>query len=242
VKLKRNQLVKKFQLILIFSLIIGFTGCVYKPYYHPGYRGTQPAPILNSPKTGLSNYLGGTVSLGGASNKDENSITVKLQHQTNYTHKWCSFAIHADVFRGFHSVEEVEEYKGKSYNYYGVAPQVSASIYYPFTSSRLGFYGYAGKFWEYGPYVDWMEKAETEDLIWISGENFNGEILFGGAGLLYEIITDEYSITSLKLGLGEPGFIQGMMNRRVGKNVFSIQLMIPFEGNGSVSLSYMRAW
>ena len=225
---------KIFQITLLLILMSVFTGCL--PSYHYGYMGTAPTRFINSPKTGFSNYSGGTISFAGSSNQNENNIAVNLQHQINYTHKWCSLSLHADAYKGFHSVEAIEEYKGNVYDYYGFAPQFSTSLFYPFTSSRLGIYGYTGKFWEFGPYVDWMEKAEADNLITIEGKHFNDNRLFGGGGLLYERIPQENHMVSLRVGLGIPGYISGSIIMQNGKNTFSLGI------GGSVFFGYMRAW
>ena len=241
-KLKRVQFIKKFRLMLVFSLIIAFSGCVYKPYYHPGYMGSQPAPILNSPTWGNTNYLGGSITAGDASNnnkesnKNEENVLAKLLFQRNHTYKYGSFSFHTEMFAGYHSIKAVEEYEGDKLNYYGFAPQLSSSLFYPFTESRLGLYGYTGKFWEFGEYDDWIDEAEEAELIWKEYEDFNGKILFGGGGFLYEKIYEEESMISLKLGIGLPGLFHGMINYQKGNNVFNIGI------SSSFSLSYMRAW
>ena len=240
-KLKRNQLVKKFQLILIFSLIIAFTGCVYKPYYHPGYMGSQPAPILNSPKGGNTTYLGGSITAGDASNEEEENTIAKLLFQRNHTYKYGSFSYHTEIFTGYHSIKAVEEYKGDRLSYYGFAPQLSSSLFYPFSKSRLGFYGYTGMFWEFGEYDDWMDEAEEAELIGKEDEDFNGKILFGGGGFLYDKIYEEESMISLKFGMGLPGLIHGMINYQKGNNIYIVSICEHFEGS-SISLSYMRGW
>jgi len=240
VKLKRAQFVKKFRLILLFSLIIVFTGCL--PSYHYGYMGTEHAALLNNRETGLKNYSGISVSTGGASNEDEKSTTLKLRHQINYTYKWCSFSAHADAYTGFHSVEAIEEYAGESYDYYGIAPQISTSIFYPFKKARLGVYGSFGSFWEFGSYVDWIEKAEKDSLIHFANDEFYDRVCFGGIGLLYEIKYSEDKMTSYQLGTGVPGLLHGFINFQNRKNIYSIGLSFIFDGSGSLFFSYMRAW
>lgn len=225
---------KIFRSSVLLILMLVFTGCL--PSYHYGYMGTAPTRFINSPKTGFSNYTGGTISFAGSSNENENNVAVNLQYQINYTHKWSSISVHADAYKGFYSVEAVEEYKGKAYDYYGFVPQVSLSLFYPFKASRLGVYGYSGKFWEFGPYVEWMEKAESNNLITIEGKDFNDNRLFGGGGLLYEIIPQEDYMVSLRAGLGIPGYISGSVVIQNGKNAFSLGF------GGSVFFGYMRAW
>lgn len=217
-----------------------FSGCL--PSYHYGYMGTEQAPILNNRETGLSNYSGVSLSIGGASNEQENSMTAKLKHQINYTHKWCSFALHANAYTGFHSVEEVEEYKGKSYDYYGFAPQFSTSLFYPFKKSRLGFYGSLRTFWEFGPYVDWLEKADADSLISISGDKTYGKVFLGSLGILYEVRFSEDNMTSFQIGTGVPGLLHGIINFNNRNHVVSLGFSAIFEGNVALYCGYMRKW
>jgi hypothetical protein len=144
-------------------------------------------------------------------------------------------SLHADAYKGFHSVEAIDEYQGKAYDYYGFVPQVSASVFYPFKKSRLGVYGYAAEFWEFGPYTDWLKKAATDSLLFIESKDFNGKKIHGGGGILYEIISREDYMVSIQLGVGVPGLVNGSMNIHNGKNVFSIGL-----GSG-LSFGYSRA-
>ncbi len=239
-KQKRFQFVKKFRFILLLSLIIVFSGCL--PSYHYGYMGTEHAALLNNRDTGLTNYTGISASTGGASNEDEKSTTLKLRHQFNYTYDWCSFSVHADAYKGFHSVEAVEEYAGKSYDYYGIAPQISTSLFYPFKTARLGVYGSFGSFWELGSYVDWIEKAEEDSLIIFENDEFYDRVCFGGIGLLYEKKYSEDKMTSCQLGTGVPGLLHGFINFQSRKNVFSIGFSALFDSSGSIFFSYMRAW
>jgi hypothetical protein len=240
-KRRSEQLIKKFVLIIMFSLIIAFTGCVYKPYYHPGYMGSQPAPILNSPTGGNTNYLGGTINYESESKKNEESVLGKLLFQRNHTYKYGSFSYHTEMFAGYHSIEAIEEKAGEKLNYYGLAPQLSGSLFYLLKESRLGFYGYTGMFWEFGKYDDWMDEAEEAELIWKELEDFNGKKLFGGGGFLFENIIDEKSMLSFKLGAGLPGGFHGMINYRKGSNIFNVGINELFESE-SVSFSYMRVW
>lgn len=229
-----------YQIVLIIFLFLLFTGCL--PSYHHGYMGTEQAPLLNNKKTGLINYTGISVSTGGHSNEDEATATFKLRHQVNYTHKWCSFSVHADAYTGFHSVEAVEEYAGESYNYYGIAPQISTSIFYPFKTARLGAYGSFGTFWEIGPYVDWIEKAEKENLITLKYDEFYERVCYGGLGILYEKKLPEDKMTSFQVGIGIPGILHGFVNIQDRKNIYSFGLSAPLDASGSIFLSYMRAW
>ena len=240
-KLKRAQFVKKFRLIFMLFLIIAFSGCVHKPYYHPGYMGSQPAAILNSPTGGSTNYLGGTINFESAFNKDEENVLAKLSFQRNHTYKFGSFSYHANIFGGYHSIEAVEEMAGENLSYYGFAPQLSSSLFFPVKKSRLGLYGYTGFFWEFGEYDDWMDEAEEAGLIWKELEEFNGKKIFGGGGLLYENIIDEKSMLSFKLGIGLPGMFHGMINYQKGNNIFNVGTNTLFNSS-SFSLSYMRAW
>ena len=237
-ELKRSQIVTKLCLLVILMLV--FTGCI--PSYHYGYMGTEHAPLLNSRDEGLTNYSGISVSTGGASNENENSTTLKLRHQINYTYKWCSFSAHADAYRGFHSVEAVDEYAGNSYDYYGIASQISTSIFYPFKTARLGVFGSFGSFWELGSYVDWIEKVEKDTLIIFENDEFYNRVCFGGIGLLYEKKYSEDKMTSYQVGTGVPGILQGYINFHNGKNIYSIGLNVNFDGQGSIFFSYMRAW
>lgn len=231
---------KSCQIILLVFVLLIFSGCL--PSYHYGYMGTEQAPIINSRKTGLSNYTGVSLSMGGASNENENSMTTKLKHQINYTHKWCSFALHASAYTGFHSVEEVEEYKGKTYDYYGFAPQFSTSLYYPFKTARLGIYGSLGTFWEFGPYVDWIEKADAESLIHISGDKTYDKVVFGSMGILYEKKFSKDNMTSFMIGTGVPGILHGFINFNNHNHVVSLGISTMIEGNVALYLSYVRKW
>lgn len=235
-----EEMRKSIQLILLVVVMLIFAGCL--PSYHYGYMGTEQAPIINNRDTGLSNYTGVSISMGGASNENENSITAKLKHQINYTHKWCSFSLHANAYTGFHSVEEVEEYKGKSYDYYGFAPQFSTSLFYPFKTARLGVYGSLGTFWEFGPYVDWLEKAEADSLINISGDEKYGNVSLGSLGILYEKIYSEDKMTSFQVGTGVPGMLHGMINFNNHNHVVTLGLSTIFEGNVGLYLGYLRKW
>ena len=239
-KQKRSQFVKKFRLIFMFSLIIAFTGCL--PSYHYGYMGTEHAALLNSRDKGLTNYSGISVSTGGASNENENSTTLKLRHQINYTYNWCSFSAHADAYRGFHSVEAVEEYAGNSYDYYGIAPQISASIFYPFKAGRWGIYGSFGTFWEFGSYPDWIEKVEKESLIHIANDEFYDRVCFGGVGILHEVIHSEDKMVSFQIGTGIPGIIHSFTSFHNRKYVISFGVSFIFDSSGSVFVNYMRKW
>jgi len=240
-KLKRNQLVKKFPIILMFSLIIASTGCIYKPYYHPGYMGSQPAPILNSPTKGSTNYLGGTINYESESKKNEESVLGKLLFQRNHTYKYGSFSYHTEMFAGYHSIEAIEEKAGEKLNYYGFAPQLSGSLFFTLKGSRLGLYGYTASFWEFGEYDDWMDEAEEEGLIWKEFEDYNGKELLGGGGFLFEHIINEKSLLSFKFGAGLPGGFHVMINYQEGSNIFNIGISALFESS-SISLGYMRAW
>jgi hypothetical protein len=145
------------------------------------------------------------------------------------------------MFAGYHSIEAIEEKAGEKLNYYGLAPQLSGSLFYLLKESRLGFYGYTGMFWEFGKYDDWMDEAEEAELIWKELEDFNGKKLFGGGGFLFENIIDEKSMLSFKLGAGLPGGFHGMINYRKGSNIFNVGINELFESE-SVSFSYMRVW
>jgi len=240
VKQNRTQFVKRFQLIFIFLLIIAFTGCL--PSYHYGYLGTEHAALLNSRDTGLTNYTGISVSTGGASNKDEKSTTLKLRHQFNYTYNWCSFSAHADAYTGYHTVEAVEEYAGESYNYYGIAPQISASLFYPFKAGRWGIYGSFGTFWEFGSYPDWIEKVDNDNLLTLEDDEFMGKVCFGGVGILHEVIYSEDKMISFQIGTGKPGIIHSFTSFHNRKYVISVGVSAIFEGSGSVFINYMRKW
>ena len=228
---------KIFHTILLVFLISVFTGC--KPSYHCGYLGTSPSQILNSPHSGVTNYIGGSVNAGGTSNDNENNMSVKLNLQRNYTYKYGSFSFHAEAFSGFHSVEAVEEYAGKSYDYYGFMPQLTTSLYIPVKKARIGIYGYTGTFWEYGHYDDWMKIAEADSLIYREGDEVNGKELIGGAGFIFDGFNEE-SIFSLKIGFGLPGGFHGMSSYRKGNNVLTFSLCLPVEPNLSIALGYMR--
>jgi hypothetical protein len=231
---------KIFQSAILLILMLIFAGCL--PTYHYGYMGTEHAPLLNKRDTGLANYSGISISTGGASNENENSMTAKLRHQINYTGKWYSFSTHAEAYTGFHSVEAVEEYKENSYNYYGVAPQITTSIFYPFETARLGVYGSLGTFWEYGPYVDWLKEAKADSLINISGDKTYDKVFFGGIGILFEKKYSKEKMTSYQIGTGVPGMVQGFINFNNHNHIISIGFNTVFEGSGSVSFSYMRKW
>ncbi len=240
-KLKRVQFAKKFQFTFILILIIAFTGCVYKPYYHPGYMGSQPAPILNNSTGGSTNYLGGTINYESASKKKEESILGKLLFQRNHTYKYGSFSYHTEMFAGYHSIEAIEEKAGEKLIYYGFAPQLSGSLFYLLKESRLGFYGYTAFFWEFGEYDDWIDEAEEAGLICKELEGYSGKKLIGGGGFLFEHIIDEKSVLSLKFGAGLPGMFHIMTNYRKGSNIFNFGINELFESS-SVSFGYMRAW
>ncbi len=218
-----------------------FTGCIYKPYYHPGYMGSQPVPILNSPAGGSTNYLGGTVNYEDESKKNEESVLGKLLFQRNHTYKYGSFSYHTEMFAGYHSIEAVEEKAGEKLNYYGFAPQLSGSLFYLLKETRLGFYGYTGMFWEFGEYDDWIDEAEEAGHIWKEFEEYSGKKLIGGGGFLFEHIIDKKSLLSFKFGAGLPGMLHIIINYQEGSNIFNVGINELFESS-SVSFSYMRAW
>lgn len=240
-KLKRVQFVKKFQLLFILALITAFMGCL--PSYHYGFMGSQPAPILNSPYRRSTNYLGGSITDAAASNSGEENVIAKLIFQRNHTDKYVSFSYYIEMFAGYHSIKAVEMNAGEKLDYFGVAPQLMSSLFFPIKKSRLGLYGYSGPFWEFGEYVDWMDEAEKAELIDIAFDNLMGKKLLGGGGLLFEHIYEEESMLSLKLGIGLPGLIHGMVNYRSGSNVFNMGLgMGEHEDRILISLGYMYAW
>lgn len=223
----------------MFSLILVFMGCL--PGYHNGFMGSLPAKILNSPKEGTTNYLGGTINYEDASNKNEESVLGKLLFQRNHTYKDNSFSYHTEMFAGYHSIEAVEEKAGEKLNYYGFAPQLSTSLFYLLKETRLGFYGYTGMFWEFGEYADWIDEAKEAGLIRKEFDGFNGKKLFGGGGFLFEHVIDEESLLSFNFGLGLPGMFHVMINYREGSNIFNFGINALFESS-SVSFNYMRAW
>ena len=231
---------KNFLIMLLLLLILVFAGCI--PSYHYGYMGTEHAALLNSRETGLTNYTGISVSTGGASNEDEKSTTLKLRHQINYTYKWCSFSAHADAYTGFHTVEAVEEYAGKSYEYYGIAPQISTSLFYPFKAGRWGIYGSFGTFWEFGSYPDWIEKVDNDSLLILEDDEFMGKVCFGSVGILHEVIHSEDKMISFQIGTGIPGIIHSFTSFHNRKYVISIGVSVIFDGSGSVFINYMRKW
>ena len=239
-KQKRSQFVKRFWLIFIFSLIIAFTGCL--PSYHYGYMGTEHAALLNSRDKGLTNYSGISVSTGGASSESETSTTLKLRHQFNYTYNWCSFSAHADAYTGFHTVEAVEEYAGKTYNYYGIAPQLMASVFYPFKAGRWGVYSSIGTFWEFGSYPDWLEKTENDSLFIFHDDDYLGKIWFGSVGILHEVIHSEDKMLTFQLGTGKPGIGHCYTSFHNRKYVISFGVSFIFDSSGSVFVNYMRKW
>ena len=160
----------------MFSLTLVFMGCL--PGYHNGFMGSLPAKILNNPREGVTNYLGGTINYEDASNKNEESVLGKLLFQRNHTYKYNSFSYHTEMFAGYHSIEAVEEKAGEKLSYYGFTPQLSTSLFYLLKESRLGFYGYTGMFWEFGEYGDWIDEAKEAGLIRKEFDGFNGKKTF----------------------------------------------------------------
>jgi len=226
-------------LIFLLNLLLIFFSC--KPSYHYGYMGTENAPLLNNRESGFTNYSGIGLSTGGASNEDEKTMTAKLLHQTNYTYDFFSISAHAETYYGYHSIEAVEEYKGKTYNYYGIAPQMMASIFYPFKAGRWGVYSSIGTFWEFGSYPDWLENTENDSLFIFNKDDYLGKIWFGGVGILHEVIHSEDKMLSFQLGIGKPGFIHSYTSFHNKNYIITVGLSAHLE-SGSLFVNYMRKW
>jgi len=229
-----------FNFLALFITTFIFLSC--KPSYHYGYMGTEHAPLLNSRKSEISNYTGIGISAGGASNENENSITAKLFHQTNYTQDFFSLAAHADTYYGSYSVEAVEEFQGETFQYYGVAPQVMASMFYPFKSGRLGLYSSIGTFWEFGSYPDWLEATENDSLFIFHEDDYLGKIWFGSVGILHEVIYSKNKMLTFQLGTGKPGLLHGYTSFHNRKYVISLGVSLLIDESGSFFINYMRKW
>ncbi len=148
-------------------------------------------------------------------------MTAKLRHQTNYTYDFFSISAHADTYYGYHSVEALENLKKKTYDYYGVAPQMTVSIFYPFKAGRWGVYSSIGTFWEFGSYPNWLEKEDNDNLFIFHKEDYLGRIWYGGVGILHEVIHSEDKMVSFQIGLGKPGIIHSYTSFH-NKNILNV--------------------
>lgn len=228
-----NRTTERF-LKLSVLLLIAFlmTGCL--PDYFDGEMYSLPSPVLNSPTRGTVTYVGGSIDYSEGSNDHENTLQGKVFVEHGYTGNFYSVAGHLEAYQGTYWIDAVEDMKGDNLQFYGVSPQLNASLFVPVKRVRFGIYALAGPYWEFGEYHDWLEDEDEETLDYWQQDR-DVQFTFCGGLMLEHIITEE-RIVSFRVGANSPFTGHIITQYRSGNNVYEIGL------SHTLSFSYGYVW